>query len=72
LRHVFSCEFVGLVGAPDVHTDRAAIRKQLGRGEQDCAAPAAEVEQRFVAAQPQTIKDLRPDFELADARGADE
>jgi hypothetical protein len=61
-----------LVGPPDVDADGAAVRKQLGRGEQDRAAPAAEVEQRLVAAQPQPLEDLGPHLELADARGANE
>jgi hypothetical protein len=59
---------VGLVGPPDVD----AGRQQFGGCEQNRTAPAAQVEQRFVAAQPQAIKDLGPHLELADARGADE
>ena len=59
---------VGLVGPPDVDADRSAVRQQLGGCEQDSATAAAEVEQCLIAAQPQTIEDLRPDFELASTR----
>src|SRR6478736_2067984 len=35
---------IGLVCAPDVDADGAAVRKQLGSGEQDRAAAASQVE----------------------------
>jgi hypothetical protein len=41
----------GLVGPPDIHSHSTSPRHQLGRGQQDRATSAAEIEHTFVAAQ---------------------
>jgi hypothetical protein len=66
------CRVVGLVGAPDVDADGATVRTQLGRGKKHRAASAAHVEQRFIAAQPQTLEDLGPHLELPNPSRANE
>ncbi|HXE26381.1 MAG TPA: hypothetical protein VN637_15980 [Roseiarcus sp.] len=50
---------------PHINSDGAAAGQPLGREQQHRAAPAADVKERFIAAQAQAVEQFRPNGEFA-------